>query len=58
MIVAMACSFSGLLVGLCLAAAHWPALAFLSGAVIAGTGVWFARGLALDLSHESGDGAQ
>lgn len=58
MVVAMACSLSGLLVGLCLAAAHWPALAFLSGAALAGTGAWFARGLALDLARESGDGAQ
>ncbi len=58
MIVAMACSFSGLLVGICLAAAHWTALAFLAGAALAGTGAWFARGLALDLSHEGGDGAQ
>ena len=58
MIVAMACSCSGLLVGLCLAAAHWPGLAFMAGAAIAGTGAWFARGLSLDLSNESGDGAQ
>ncbi len=58
MIVAMGCSFSGLLVGLCLAAAHWPALAFLAGAAIAGTGAWFARGLAFDLSRETTDGGQ
>lgn len=57
MVVAMACALSGLLVGLCLAAAHWPALAFLSGAALAGTGAWFARGLSLDLANETGDGA-
>ncbi|MFS8037603.1 hypothetical protein ACI7BZ_11700 [Xanthobacter sp. AM11] len=36
---------SGLLMGLCLAGAHWSALAFLFGAVLAGTGTWFARDL-------------
>lgn len=45
LVVASACAMSGLLMGLCLAAAHWPALAFLFGAVLAGSGTWFARDL-------------
>ncbi|MFG1285794.1 hypothetical protein [Xanthobacter versatilis] len=45
LVVAFSCAASGLLMGLCLAAAHWPALAFVFGAVLAGTGTWFARGL-------------
>ncbi|MFG1348540.1 hypothetical protein [Xanthobacter autotrophicus] len=44
-VVALSCAASGLLMGLCLAAAHWPALAFVFGAVLAGTGAWFAKGL-------------
>lgn len=45
LVVAFSCAASGLLMGLCLAAAHWPALAFVFGAVLAGTGAWFAKGL-------------
>ncbi|MDI4665442.1 hypothetical protein K9U40_14045 [Xanthobacter autotrophicus] len=45
LVVALSCAISGLMMGLCLAAAHWPALAFLFGAVLAGTGVWFAKDL-------------
>lgn len=45
MVVAFSCAMSGLLMGLCLAGAHWSALAFLFGAVLAGTGTWFARDL-------------
>lgn len=48
MVVAMACAVSGLLMGLCIAAAHWAAGAFLLGAILAGTGAWFGRGLAND----------
>ncbi|MCG5236551.1 MULTISPECIES: hypothetical protein [Xanthobacter] len=45
LVVAFSCAASGLLMGLCLAAAHWPALAFVFGAVLAGTGAWFAKDL-------------
>jgi hypothetical protein len=55
MVVAMACAVSGLLMGLCLAAAHWTALAFILGAALAGTGAWFARALTLDQAPETGD---
>ncbi|MEP9352173.1 hypothetical protein ABLE93_01095 [Xanthobacter sp. KR7-65] len=55
LVVAMACAVSGLLVGLCLAAAHWPALAFILGAGLAGTGAWIGRGLALSVSNDTAD---
>lgn len=45
LVVALSCAMSGLLMGLCLAGAHWSALAFVFGAVLAGIGAWFARDL-------------
>lgn len=45
LVVAMSCAVSGLVMGLCLAGAHWPALTFVFGAVLAGTGSWFAKDL-------------
>lgn len=55
MVVALACSVSGLLMGLCLAAAHWPALAFVLGAALAGSGAWLARGLVQDLPQDGSE---
>lgn len=45
LVVALSCAISGLVMGLCLAAAHWPAIAFVFGAVLAGTGAWVAKDL-------------
>lgn len=45
LVLAFACAMSGLLMGLCLAGAHWPALAFVAGAGLAGAGTWLARDL-------------
>lgn len=51
LVVAFSCAMSGLLMGLCLAGAHWSALAFVFGAVLASTGTWFARDLVAHLSR-------
>ncbi len=45
LVVALACAFSGLLMGLCLAASPWPVLSFVFGALFAGGAVWFMRDL-------------
>ncbi|MFG1347620.1 hypothetical protein V5F59_22230 [Xanthobacter autotrophicus DSM 431] len=45
LVLAFACAMSGLLMGLCLAGAHWSALSFVAGAGLAGIGTWLARDL-------------
>lgn len=44
-VTALVCAMSGLVMGLALTAAQQPLLAFLSGALLAGCVVWFARPL-------------